>query len=248
MISVTILTKDSEQKIGQALASVAWAQEVVVLDTGSVDRTLHIAAAFPNVKLYRALFSGFGDLHNQMAELATGDWIFSLDSDEQVSPELAQEIRSLTLNPQTVYAIPRKNYFNGKWIRGCGWYPDRVFRLYHRRHTQFSLDRVHERVKTEGLSLCYLKNPIHHFSYNSIADFLSKMQLYSDLFAHQNRKVKKGSLIRALLAQWMAFIRSYFFKRGFRDGAEGWMISCYNAQTAYYKYLKLGEFNRQEFP
>jgi glycosyltransferase involved in cell wall biosynthesis len=246
MITVTILTKDSDRKIARALESVSWAKEVVILDTGSTDRTLQIAASFPNVKIYSALFSGFGQLHNQMAGLASHDWILSLDSDERISPELAQELQQLALDPRTIYSIPRRNYFNGRWIRGCGWYPDRAFRLYHRQYCQFSLHAVHERLVTKGMRRCDLHSPIDHFSYDCLADFLRKMQLYTDLFAEQHRQGRKSSCLRAFFAQSMAFIRSYILKLGFRDGAEGWIISCYNAQTAYYKYLKLREVNRKE--
>lgn len=243
MFTVTVLTKNCETKIQTMLASVAWAPEVVVLDTGSTDRTLEIAASFPNVNIFHSPFSGFGALHNEMAALASNDWILSIDSDEVVSDSLKAELQSLTLDSNSVYSMPRHNFFQGKWIRGCGWHPDRVVRLYHRGRTQFSADQVHERVLTEGLKRVDLNAPLHHFSYESVADFLTKMQLYTDLFARQNKHRRTSSLFRALVAKWMAFVRSYVFKLGFRDGYQGWIISSYNAQTAYYKYIKLKEIN-----
>lgn len=245
MLSATVLTRDSERSIADTLESLLWVEEVVILDTGSIDRTLEIATSFPHVKIYHSDFCGFGPLHNRATELASHDWILSVDSDEIVSPELAQEIQTLSLNPNCLYSIPRRNFFNGKWIKGCGWNPDRVNRLYNRQSTRFSDDAVHERVLSEGLEVVELKGPLRHTSYTCIADFLDKMQLYSDLFVEQKRGKKRSSLARALLSSWYTFFYSYVAQRGFLDGYEGFVISAFRANTVYYKYLKLAESNRQ---
>jgi hypothetical protein len=163
-----------------------------------------------------------------------------------VTPELVREIQELLLNPNSVYSIPRENYFNGKIIRCCaGWYPDPVIRLYNRRHTRFSNDAVHEKILREGVKVVKLQHPLKHTPYRTISDFLDKMQKYSTLFAEQNRGKKRSSFFKALLHGTSAFIKSYIFKRGIAGGKEGFIISLYNSQTAYYKYLKLAELNKK---
>lgn len=245
-ISVTILTKNAGETLLSTLMSVQKFPEIIILDTGSTDDTLKIAEQFPNVKIFSTNFTGFGPLHNQATALATGDWVLSIDSDEVLTPELGEEIQKLTLDPETVYSLPRDNYFNGKRIRYCaGWYPDPVVRLYNRRTTHFTDDAVHEKVVTDGLRLVALKSPLKHTPYRNMAHFLDKMQKYTTLFAEQNRGKKHSSVSKALGHSVGAFIKNYFFKRGFMGGKEGLIISLYNAQTAFYKYLKLAELNKK---
>lgn len=244
MISVTMLSKNSERTIGKALESLRWADEVILLDTGSTDHTLEIAATFHNVKIHKTPFTGFGELHNLATELAAHPWILSVDSDEVVSPELAEELSTLVLDAQTVYSVARHNYFNDRWIRGCGWYPDRCLRLYNRTATRFSSQEVHESILMEGMELVELKGPLLHFSYPNIASLLEKMQLYSDLFARQYRHKRRSSLPKALTHAFTTFFISYLLQRGLFFGYEGFVISLYKAHTAYYKYLKLREANR----
>ncbi|MBS4167722.1 glycosyltransferase family 2 protein [Parachlamydia sp. AcF125] len=244
MISVTILTKNSEKHLREVLKPLLEFHEVVIFDNGSTDQTLEIAKQFPNVSIHQGTFSGFGPTHNRASNLAKNDWILSIDSDEIVTPEMIAEIRQTELSPTCVYSFPRHNYFNGKFIRWCGWYPDRQFRLYHRKQTSFTDAQVHEAIKTDHLTKIPLKSPLKHYSYSSITDFLNKMQTYSDLFAKQNQRKKSSSVTKAILHGFFAFIKSYFLKRGFMGGYEGFVISTYNANTAFYKYLKLYEANK----
>lgn len=244
MISVTILTKNSEKYLKEVLESLADFDEVLLFDNGSTDKTFDIAMEFPNVVIHRGEFQGFGPTHNAASQLASHDWILSIDSDEVATPELVKEIKNLALCPDCVYAFPRHNYFNGKFIRWCGWYPDRQFRLYNRTKTAFSNAQVHEAILTEGMNTVALKSPIKHYSYGSITDFLTKMQSYSELFAKQNQGKKSGSVMKALFHAIYAFFKSYILKRGFMGGHEGFIISTYNANTAFYKYLKLWEANK----
>lgn len=244
MISVTILTKNNEETIGSVLESVKGFDEVVILDTGSTDTTLEIAQIYPNVKVFHSPFTGFGPLHNLAAYHASHDWILSLDSDEVMTSELAEEILALQLDPKRVYSFPFNNYFNGKHIKWCGWYPDRHVRLYNKRATSFTDDKVHERIRTTNLSEVRLKFPVKHYSYRTVSDFLRKMETYSNLFAQQNAHKKKSSLPKALLHGGFAFFKSYVLKRGFMGGKEGYIISLYNGQTAFYKYLKLAYASR----
>jgi glycosyltransferase involved in cell wall biosynthesis len=245
-ISVTILTKNCGDTLLATLQSLQAFSEVIVLDTGSIDDTLEIAGEFPNVKIHHAEFKGFGPLHNEATSIASNDWVLSIDSDEIVTQELVREIQRLLLDPNSVYSIQRDNYFNGKKIRCCaGWYPDLVVRLYNRRKTRFSNDAVHEKVIREDLQVISLQHTLKHTPYRKISDFLEKMQKYSTLFAEQNRGKKRSSFFYALIHGTSAFIKNYFFKRGILGGKEGFIISLYNSQTAYYKYLKLAELNKK---
>lgn len=241
MISVTILVKNGEKYLSQVLDALLTFDEVLLLDTGSQDNTLSIAKTYPNVVIKESPFLGFGQSHNLASSLAKHDWILSIDSDEIISKELASEIRSLTLDPNAVYAIRRNNYFRGKFIKGCGWYPDWQVRLYNKKQTSFTDAHVHESIKREGMLLKKLSGTLTHYPYSSISDFLHKMQSYSTLFAKDHYGKKKSSLCKALMHGGFAFFKSYILKRGIILGKEGMIISLYNAHTAYYKYLKLAE-------
>lgn len=246
MISVTIITKNCQDTLAATLESLQKFPEVLVYDSGSSDATLDIAEKFPNVKIFKGQFTGFGPTHNTASSLALNDWVLSIDSDEVLSPELVEEVLNLKLDPRCVYEISRKNYFNGKWVRWCGgWHPDPVIRLYHRQTTRFTDDAVHEKVKSDGLRTVPLASPLFHTPYRTMGDFLSKMQNYSSLFAEQHKGKKHSSMGKAIAHGWFAFIKSYFLKKGFLGGKEGFIISAYNGHTAFYKYLKLMEVNKK---
>jgi hypothetical protein len=242
-ISATVLLKGFPKHLDRVLASLAFLDEVLVYDNGASEEALQVCCRFANVRLLAGAFYGFGKTHNLASAQAKNAWIFSVDSDEVVSGDLRGELEGLVLEKGVVYSIPRHNYFQGKWIKGCGWYPDRVCRLYCKDSTEFTEAFVHERVKTEGLKEVQLKGALQHYSYDTIADFLSKMQSYTELFAKENRGKRSSSPWKAMSHGAFAFLRSYVIKRGFMDGFQGYIISAYNAQTAYYKYLKLHEAN-----
>lgn len=242
-ISVTILLKGFPRHLHRVLGALETFDEILLYDNGASKEALDICHRFSNAKVVQGPFLGFGKTHNKASALASHDWILSVDSDEVVSKELALEIGSLKLDSHCVYSIPRHNEYNGKWIRWCGWYPDRVVRLYDRNTTSFSNSQVHEKVKKDRLQEVCLKMPLIHFSYENISDFLSKMQSYSELFAVEHTGKKSSSPLKALLHGFGAFLKSYFLKLGILDGYEGFLISSYNAHTAFYKYLKLYEAN-----
>lgn len=227
----------------EVLASLKNFDEVLIYDNGSTDDTLEIAGRFPNVTVHIGPFLGFGPTHNVASSLAKNDWILSIDSDEVLTAEMAREIEQLKLDPECVYTFPRHNYFRDKWIKWCGWYPDRQKKLYHRQSTSFDDAEVHESIISDHLKLIPLKGPLLHYSYASINDFMSKMQSYSTLFAKQNKGKKKSSPRKAVSHGLFTFFKSYILKRGFLGGYEGFVISIYMAHTAYYKYLKLYEAN-----
>lgn len=239
-ISVTILTKNSAKYLSQVFEALASFDEVLIYDNGSSDDTLSIAKCFPNVTVRQGPFTGFGPTHNVASDLAKHDWIFSIDSDEVATPELVQELATLALDSSSVYSVWRQNFYNGRWIRWCGWYPDRQVKLYNRQKTRFSDAQVHEAVITDNMKVVELVAPVRHYPYENTADFLNKMQTYSALYAKQARG-KRSSVSKAVGHGVFAFFKSYILKRGFLGGREGFIISVYNGNTAFYKYLKLLE-------
>lgn len=243
MISVCILTKNAAATLKNTLDSVRSFPEVIILDNGSTDDTCKIASSYPNVKICESPFIGFGPLRNEAAKLASHDWILSLDSDEVLSPTLIEELDRLVLNDKYAYIFPRHNYYNGKRIRGCGWDPEQIARLYHRENARFSDLQVHEALIANQFET--LQAPLFHTPYRSTTDFLAKMQHYSTLFAEQYKDQKYSSFWVALAHGLYAFFRSYILKKGIFCGAEGFVISFYNANTTFYKYLKLAEANRK---
>ncbi|WP_251368188.1 glycosyltransferase family 2 protein [Candidatus Rhabdochlamydia sp. W815] len=247
MITVIILTKNSQETLEDTLFSVRGFPEILVYDTGSTDTTLDIAKQFPNVKIIQSEFIGFGPTRNKAAKSATHDWILALDSDEVLSSKLSQEILNISLDSNFIYQIDRHNFFNGKWIKSCGgWYPDPIIRLYHRKKTQFTDSMIHEKVSSQGMQIHPLFYPLFHTPYRNIHDFLKKMQVYSDLFATQKKDSKPVSLAKAIFHGSFAFFKSYFLKKGLKQGVEGFIISAYNGHTAFYKYLKLREAQKNQ--
>lgn len=245
-ITVTILTKNSQKYLEEVLSALERFDEVVICDTGSVDKTKEIARRFPNTVIYERPFTGFGPTHNVASSVAKHEWILSVDSDEIVTQPLADEIQALILSRGSVYSFPRHNEYRGKWIRWCGWHPDRQIRLYNRQDTQFTDAQVHEAIEARHLTNVRLKSPLKHYSYADVSDFLQKMQMYSTLFAIQNKDKKSSSLAKAIGHGLYTFFKCYLLKRGFLGGQEGFEISVYNANTAFYKYLKLAEANKKD--
>ena len=239
MISVCILTKDAQNTLAATLHSAQSFPEVLVCDTGSSDQTLALAKQYANVKVLQRTLSGFGALRNEVAGQASYDWILALDSDEILSPPLLEEIKTIPLDPAVIYAIPRHNFYQGKHIQGCGWHPERVARLYHRQHARYSDALVHERLL--GGQETPLQSPLFHTPYRSIADFLTKMQQYSTLFAEQYRNKKSSSVWQACLHGAFAFFRSYIW------GAVYWMArrgSSFRSITDTRPFISISNWRR----
>ncbi len=242
IISVVIITKDSEKTLPATLKSVESFGEVILYDTGK-DKTRAVAKHFSNVRYVKGNFIGFGETKKKACAYTSNDWILSLDSDEVLSKEAAREIQETPLNTQSVYSFPFHNFYKGKWIKGCGWYPDRHVRLFAKTHTHFDNAPLHEGICLQKMQHVRMRSPIYHYSYNDISDFLRKMQAYSTLFAQAYVGKKKSSFWHAILHSGFAFFKAYFIKRGLFDGSKGFIISLYQSQTAFYKYLKLKELN-----
>lgn len=246
MISVVILTKNSAKYIERCLGVLQDFPEVVLVDNGSTDQTMEIAAKFVNVKIYQREFCGFGPLKNIGASLASHDWVFFVDSDEIVSPELAQKILRQQLNEQEVYRFYRKNFYAGHLIDGCNWDNDYVVRLYNRKITRFNDNQVHESIQTNNLKITNLNDKnsfIYHFPYSNTRQLMAKLEHYADLYAKNKLGHKKVKLWTIPFRFFMAFIKSYLLKKGFKYGYEGFLISSYNAMGVLVKYLKLYELS-----
>ena len=245
-ISVVLITKNAERKLEACLESLSAFPEVVVYDNGSTDDTIVIAKTFPNVKVFEGEFFGFGKTKKHASTLASHDWIFSLDADEVVSPELAEELLHKPLDEKVCYQVRRDNYYRGKHIKCCGWYPEYIVRLYHRGQTNFSDAPVHETVQTKGLKVEKLHAPIKHYSFDSVADFLVKIQSYSEIYAKDMQGKKHVSIVAGLGRGVFAFIKSYFFRKGVFCGFEGFTIAFFHGLGTTVKYLKLYEKNHPE--
>jgi len=239
-LSVIIITKNEALDIHSCLASVKWADEVIVVDSGSTDETLTIARQYTQHVFIETDWKGFGIQKNRALAYATGDWVLSIDADEIVSPELQQEIKTaITSADQYIFSIPRLSSFCGRYIHHSGWWPDHVARLFRRGKAEFSLDLVHERLMFEGAAKP-LKSPLLHQTYRDLDEVITKINQYSTLGAENAHHTgKTASLISAIAHGFWAFTRTYVLRAGFLDGAEGFMLAVSNAEVTYYRYLKL---------
>lgn len=246
-LSAVIITRNEEAMLADCLRSVAFADEIVVVDSLSSDRTVEIARAHGARVLETTDWPGFGPQKNRAIELATGDWILSIDADERVTPELASEIRAAVRSADAVagYQLSRLSRYCGRYMRHSGWFPDHIIRLFRRGRARFSDDLVHERVIVDG-AVGRLNGLLLHESFGSLEQVLDKVNRYSSLSARQMAAAgKRGSLAAAVLHGLGAFVRTYLLKAGFLDGREGFMLAVSNAEGAYYKYLKLWLIQRR---
>lgn len=246
-ISAIVLTKNSAARLDDVLTALRWCDEIVVFDTGSTDHTVSIAERHANVCVHRlhGSFPGFGAARRQAVALARHDWILSVDSDEIVSPTLAEEIAALPLDAHTAYSMPFHNYYRGRRITTCGWDPDRHVRLFNRTVTNFSDGSVHEHVETAQTRVHRLREAIIHHPYGAADDFLRKMRVYGALFAERNAGRRSSGPAKAVFHGAWAFFKSYILRRGVLQGMDGLIISVSSAQGVFWKYVMLYEANRQ---
>ena len=246
MLSVVIITLNEEAKVKDCLESVAWADEIVVVDSFSKDNTVEIAREYTD-KIYQRKFAGFGEQKNFALSKASGDWILSIDADERVTSELQEEIARTLANPRACgYYVRRKSYFSGKWIKHCGWWPDYILRLFRKDCGHFSDRLVHEAVKVNGPT-AKLKNPLEHRPFSSTNDLFKKADEYSTLGARvMLAEGKRCSCYNALTHSVLAFIKTYFIRRGILDGWRGLAISFSNAAGVFYRYMKCLEMKEQQ--
>ena len=238
-ISATIITYNEERNIARAIESLRCADEILVVDSGSSDRTVAIAEKL-GARVLDRNWGGYSDQKNWAADQATNDWILSIDADEAVSEMLEAEIWQLKKNGPTAdaYTMPRLAQYLGRWILHSGWYPDRKIRLYDRRGAKWEGKFVHEGLAVKGKVESF-DGPLLHFTCQSLSEHLRTMDRYTTLAAEQLVEQRaKISLTQLFLKPWWEFNRTYFLKRGFRDGAEGLAIAWMGALYVFLKYAK----------
>jgi glycosyltransferase involved in cell wall biosynthesis len=242
-LSVTVITKNEARDISDALKSVSWADEIVVVDSESTDETVALARTFTDRVVVRP-WEGYVAQKNAAAALASHDWILSLDADERVTPELADDIRAVLRNPEcAAYRMPRVTWHLGRWIRTTDWYPDHQLRLYDRRRARWTGDRVHEAVTVDG-TIGRLDHELQHLAYHNISEHLETIDRYTTLAAEQMRaQGRRAGLVHVLGHPPLAFLRNYVLRGGFRDGLPGLMISWLNAYYVFLTFAKLWELN-----
>jgi len=246
-LSVTIITKNEAARLDAALASVAWADEIVVVDAGSVDATAEIARRAA-ARVFVEGWPGFPQQKNRAAALASHDWILSIDADEQVSPALAAEIRALLASEPAArgYRIPRVTRAFGRELRATDWYPDWQLRLYDRRAGQWDETRtVHESVRVEG-EVARLRGEILHDGYRDLSEHLRKIDAYTTLAAEEwAARGRDASLLQIAVHPPLAFLRNYVLRRGFTAGTAGLVVSAMNGWYVFLKHAKLWERRRR---
>lgn len=245
-LSVIIITKNEAHNIGDCLDSVAFADECIVVDSGSTDDTCAIARAKGARVTQTDDWPGFGPQKNRALNLATKDWVLSIDADERVTPELAREIQTVIQNSALDgYRIARLSNFCGRWIRHSGWWPDHVLRLIRRGTGRFTDSLVHESIKSEGQTGT-LREHFLHYPYKDMESLIAKVNQYSTAGAEMMQAKGKTTSIFGIIGHsvW-TFVRIYVMRRGFLDGKEGFVLAAVAASGSFFRYSKLLFLNRR---
>lgn len=246
-LSVAIITKNEEANLARTLESVRWADEIVIVDCGSTDRTAEIAQEY-GAKVFVESWKGFGAQKNSAIEKCTSDWLLALDADEEVSAELAGEIRQMLAgrSEQGAYFLPRRNFFLSRWVRHGGYFPDAKLRLLRRGTGLFEERIVHETIRTTGPAGRMRGSLLHH-AYPTLDGYIEHMNRYSSLGAGQaveRRKTSRGWLAfvwNVAVVPVATFAYNYFFRLGFLDGREGLLLHLYHSAYVSWKYAKAWE-------
>ena len=254
-LTVTVITRDESAHIAAALQSVSWADEIIVVDSGSTDDTVAIARRYATRVEHRD-WPGYSAQKNYAAAVASNDWILSLDADERVTPQLAAEIRQALTSEPVVrgYRVPRVTWYLGRWIRSTDWYPDYQLRLYDRRAGTWNGRRVHESVTLQGPP-ALLRHELQHYAYRDISEHLATIDRYTTLAAEQwLAEGRRTNGFELFIHPRLAFLRNYLLRGGFKDGAAGLLVSKMNSYYVFLKFAKLWELqnpqsqNRQQNP
>ena len=249
-LSALVITLNEEKRLPACLASVRFADEIVVVDSGSRDRTLEIARGYTD-KIFHQDWLGMNGQKAFALTQTTGDWIFNLDADEATTPELQAEVQAIVARPEVQeagFTIPRLTFYQGRWIRHGGWYPDRKLRLFRRGLGRFAGEDPHDQVKIAG-PVGELRGELLHYTYEDLAHQVSALSQYA--WAAAQAKQKAGERFRRhrlLLHPPGAFLRAYLLQQGFRDGLPGLLIAGMNAFYTFLKYARLGELERLAGP
>ncbi|MEC9282778.1 MAG: glycosyltransferase family 2 protein [Bdellovibrionota bacterium] len=239
-ISAAIICMNEETNIARCIESLAWADEVVVLDSGSEDKTLEIARSL-GAKCFSEKWRGFCDQKNRLSELCENDWVFNLDADEACTTELANEVQRILSeeNDETcAYEFPRKSFHLGRWISHGGWYPDFQRRLYNKKHSRWQGGALHEKV--EAAKVKRVNAPILHWVFKDLSDQVAANNRYSSLGAEKYiEEGKSFSWVLFLTKPISKFLETYLFKLGFLDGVAGFVISVGAAYSIFLKFAKI---------
>ncbi|MFL6436887.1 MAG: glycosyltransferase family 2 protein [Terriglobales bacterium] len=251
-LSVVIITKDEETNLARTLPSIEWAEERIVVDSGSTDGTLEVARRH-GAKIFQEPWKGYAEQKNSAIAKASSEWVLSLDADEEVSPELAANIRKATTRTEldiTGYLMARRNLFLGRWIRYGGFYPDRKLRLFRRGHGEFMQRAVHETMQVDGAT-AVLSGDLIHNAYPTLTGYIDTMNRYSTLGAEvAARKCDTSTSFVAFLMNVyyrpaLSLSWNYIFRRGFLDGREGFLLHLYHNVYVSWKYAKAWEASRE---
>ncbi len=241
-VSVILIALNQEDNIVPCLETVRWADEIVLVDSGSQDRTLELARGFTD-RVFTIDWPGFGAAKNYALDQARMDWVFSLDTDERVSPALRDEILSVVKRDGQFagYRVPRKNYFGDRWIKRLGWYPDYTLRLFRRGHGRFRERAVHEEVVVNG-PVGLLQTALDHYSYASVSDYIARQDRYARLAAQEmlkeGRRPQAGELFWRPLSH---FLKLYVVRLGFLEGRLGYTLALLSSLYNFLKYYYLRE-------
>lgn len=246
--SAVIITLNEEKNLDRCLRSVTGiVDEIVVVDSGSTDNTLEIAKRY-NAKIITEPFRGYVEQKNFADAQASHDWILSVDADEALSPELDTAIRQVKGKEKfDAYEVKRLTNYCGKWIRHCGWYPDKKIRLFNRKKGQWVGEQIHElwQPSNPAAAIGSLNADLLHYSYYTLSDHLKQIEKFTEIMAR--RDVENGetsSLIKAIASSKWKFIQSYIFKAGFLDGLPGFQVSLLSAFASYIKYSKIRQYHQ----
>lgn len=241
-VSVTIITHDEEANIRECLESVKWADEIIVVDSGSTDRTVDIAREFTDKVFYNP-WTGMKEQKQFAVEKASHLWIFSIDADERATQDIKQCILQELQRPAyDGYRFPRQNYFLGSWMKHGGWYPDHVLRFFRKDRGYFGGINPHDKVVVKSGKVATLKTPLIHYTYRSISQYLAKQNMYASISARElflsGKKVAR--YVIPLKTCWK-FVETYFVKRGFLDGFRGFLVAIGATYAIFWKYVHLWE-------
>lgn len=243
-ISAVVMTYNSEKHIADCVKRLMWVDEILVIDSGSIDRTQELAQIAGARVVYNP-WPGYAAQRNFCLSLCRNDWVLMVDSDERVSPVLAQEINTVLAEGEpgdiVGYSIPTKHYFLGKWMRG--WYPDRHVRLFRRSRGTYPNRRIHEAIQLNGKTAC-LKMPLYHYSFDNLTCMVEKFNKYSSLAVQEAKhNGEQFSLVKLLTHPLNAFVKMYIIKGGFRDGIAG-LVFC--VTYGFYVFLKYAKRYSEE--
>lgn len=244
-LSVVMIAKNEAELLPDCLASVSWADEIIVLDSGSSDDSIEIATQAGAQVYCNDDWQGYGIQRQRAQDYATGDMILMIDADERVSPELRAAIEQVLIAPpsRTVYSLGRSNLFLGRFMRHSGWYPDRVMRLYPRTF-RYNDNLVHESLQSDGAPVVALPGDLEHLTCRDLVAFQRKQLAYAEAWAtERHQRGKRCSLFSVFSHTLGAFVKTLLLRAGFLDGRQGWILAVVNAQYTFNKYSALWALN-----